>query len=70
MGSHVAPLKHIILTQSQPAFALTPYCIVLRGEATYTKFIVLSLAQPCLEPTINHTQREHANNYITDQVVE
>ena len=55
---------------SQPAFALTPYYIVLRGEATNTKFIVSSLAQPCLEPMITHIQGEHANNYTTDQVVE
>ena len=40
-GNYVAPLGHIISIPSQPVFAPTPYCCVLRGEATNTSFIVL-----------------------------
>ena len=32
---HVALLGHIIMITSQPCFALTPYCCLLRGEATH-----------------------------------
>ena len=37
---HVAPLGHINLILNQPVFALSPFCCVLRGEATHTNFIV------------------------------
>ena len=40
-GRHVAPLGHIILIPSQPVFALSPECCMLRGEATHTNCIVL-----------------------------
>ena len=36
-------LVHIILIQSQPAFALTPWCCLLGREAAYTNFIVFGL---------------------------
>jgi hypothetical protein len=54
---HVAPraLGHIILIQSQPVFALSPYCCVLSGEAANTNFIGFSLTRPGLEPTIYRT---------------
>ena len=45
MVTHVAPLRHIILIQSQPVLALSPYCCVLSREATNTNFIVFSLTQ-------------------------
>jgi hypothetical protein len=41
--SHVAPLRHVILIQSQPVFALSPYCFGLSWEATHTNFIVFGL---------------------------
>jgi hypothetical protein len=37
----------------------------LSGEATNTKFILFGLTRSGLEPTIYHTQGEHANHYIT-----
>jgi hypothetical protein len=42
---------------------------VLSEEATNTNFIVFRLAQTGLEPTIYHTQGEHANHYATDAVL-
>ena len=54
-GRHVAPFAHIILIPSQPVFALSPNCCVLRGEATNTNFIVFGLTRPGLEPTIYRT---------------
>jgi hypothetical protein len=33
MDKHIAPLGYIILSLSQPVFALSPYCCVLSGEA-------------------------------------
>jgi hypothetical protein len=41
---------------------------MLSAEATNTNFIVFGLTQPWLEPTIYHTQGEHANHYTTDVV--
>jgi hypothetical protein len=41
---------------------------MLSGEATNTNFIVFGLTRPELEPTIYHTQGEHANHYATDPV--
>jgi hypothetical protein len=38
-GRHVTPLRHIILILIQPLFAISPYCCVLSGEATYTNCI-------------------------------
>ena len=35
-GRHVTPHGHIILLPSQPAFALSPSCCVLSGEAKIT----------------------------------
>ena len=67
-GRHIAPLGHIILISSQPVFAVTPYCCVLSGEATYTNFLVCGLTQPGLEPTIYRTRGEHVNHYATDAV--
>ena len=67
-GWHVAPLGHIILIPSRPVFALSPYCCVLRGEATNTNFIVFGLTPPGLESTIYRTRGEHANHYATDAV--
>ena len=57
-----SPLGHIILIPSQPAFARSPYCRVLSGEATNTNFIVFGLTRPGLEPTIYRTRGEHANH--------
>jgi hypothetical protein len=37
---HVASLGHITLIPRQPVFTLSPYCIVLREEATNTNVIV------------------------------
>jgi hypothetical protein len=31
VGRHVAPLGHIILIPSQPVFALSSYCCILRS---------------------------------------
>ena len=45
-GRHVAPLGHIILIPSQPVFALSPECCVLR-EATHTNGIVLVWPDRC-----------------------
>ena len=38
------------------------------GEEPNTNFIVFGLQLPGLEPTIYHTQGEHANHYATDAV--
>ena len=67
-GRYVAPLRHIILTSSQPVFALTPQCCVLSGEATNTNFLVFGLTRPGREPTIYRTGSEHANHYTIDVV--
>jgi hypothetical protein len=64
----IAPLGHIILIPSQPVFALSPLCCVLSGEATNGNLIVFGLTPSVLEPTIYHTQGEHANHYTTDAV--
>ena len=53
---HVAPLWHIILMTSQPVFALSPLCCVLRVEATNTNFIVFGLTWSGREPTIYRTR--------------
>ena len=45
-SKHVAPLGHIILTPSQPVFALTPECCVLSRETTNTNFIVFGSSNP------------------------
>jgi hypothetical protein len=65
---HIAPLRHIIPIQSQPFFALSPYCCVLSGEATNTNFIIFGLTRLGLNPTIYRTRGEHANHYATDAV--
>ena len=41
---------------------------MLSGEATNTNFIVFGLNRSVLEPTIYHTQGEHANHYATEAV--
>ena len=41
---------------------------VFSGEVPNTNFIVFGLQLPGLEPTIYHTQGEHANHYATDAV--
>jgi hypothetical protein len=56
------------MIQSQPVFALSPYCCVFSGEATNTNFIVSGLTRQALEPTIYRTRGEHANHYATDAV--
>ena len=66
---HVAPLGHIILILSQPAFALSPWCCVPSGEVTNTYFIVFGLTRSRLEPTIYRTWGEHANHYTTNAVI-
>ena len=55
---HFAPLVHIIPIPSQPAFALTPYC-VLSEEAAYTNFIVFGLTWLGSEPTTYNTRAKH-----------
>ena len=47
---HVVPVRHIILISSQPVFALSPLCCILRGEATNTYFLVFGLTQPGSKP--------------------
>ena len=42
------------------------YSYLLSGEATNINLIVFGLTQSWLEPTIYHTQGDHANNYTTD----
>ena len=66
---HVAPLGHIILTQSQPVITLSHWSCVLSGESTNTNVIVFGLTRPGLEPTIYHTRGEHSNRYATDTFV-
>jgi hypothetical protein len=39
---------------------------MLSGEATDISFIVLSFTRSGHEPTIYHTQGEHADHYTTD----
>ena len=67
-GRHVAPLRHINLILRQPAFALSPYCCVLSGEAKNTNFVVFGLTPSGLEPicTIYHTRGRHAYHYTID----
>jgi hypothetical protein len=65
---HVASLGHIILITSQPVFVLTPYHLMLRGEAANTNFIVFGVTRPGLEPTIYCTLSEHANHCTTDTI--
>jgi hypothetical protein len=57
--------KHIILIPSQPVFALSPSCCMLRGEATNTDSIVFGFTRWGLEPMIYHTRGEHPNHYTT-----
>jgi len=64
---HVATLEHIILIPSQPAFALSPECCVLSGEATNTNFIVVGVARCGLDCT--RGDHAHANNYTTNAVL-
>jgi len=65
---HVNQLGHIILIPRQPVFALSPYFCVLKGETTYTHFIVLGLSRSLLELTIYCTRDKHSNHYTTDVV--
>ena len=39
---------------------------MLSGEATHTNYIVFSLTQSGIEPTIYRTRGEHASHYATD----
>ena len=41
---------------------------MLNGEAINTNFIVFGLTRSGLEPTIYHTQGEHAYHYTTNAV--
>ena len=66
--AHWNNIPYIIMTPSQPVFALTSYCCVLIGDATNTNFIVIDLTQPGLEPTNYHTRGENTTNYTTDAV--
>ena len=50
---------------SQPVFALSPSCCMLRGEATNTDSIVFGFTRWGLEPMIYHTRGEHPNHYTT-----
>ena len=59
---------HIILIPSQPVFALSPSCCVLRGEATNTDS-VFGFTRLGLEPMIYLTWGEHPNHYTTDTVI-
>ena len=61
---HVIPLGYIILIPSQPVFAL---CL---AEKQQLPILVFGLTRSGLEPTIYHTQGEHANHYITYAVQE
>jgi hypothetical protein len=45
MGKYFAPLGHIILILSQPAFTFTSKCYMLSGEAANTNFKVFSLTE-------------------------
>ena len=68
MGRNVPPFGHNILIPSQPVIALTPKCCLFSREAANTKIIVFGLTWPGLEPTIYHTQNEHANHYTTARI--
>ena len=59
---HVALLGHTIVIPSQPAFALSPPCCVLSGEATHIYFKVFGSTRSGLEPTIYHTRGDNANH--------
>ena len=67
-GLTYRPLGHIILIQSQPVFALPPWCYVLNEENAHTNFITLGVTRSGLEPMIYRTQGEHANHYTTDVI--
>jgi len=41
LGRHVGPFGHIMPIPSQPVFALTPYCCVLRRETAKINFYSL-----------------------------
>jgi len=60
---HVDPLEYIIFIPSQPFFALfPPYCCMLSGEATNINLIVFGMIRLVLEPTIDVTRGDHAND--------
>ena len=61
----IAPLWHIVQILSQPVFALTRWCCVLRLDAANTNYMFFVLIWPGLEPTMYHTQFEHASHYTT-----
>jgi hypothetical protein len=68
VGRHVAPLGHIILIPSQPVFALSPYCCVLRGEATNTNFYSLWF-DPTRAPTYDLLHSRIAVDHYATNVV-
>ena len=53
---------------SEPVFALSPYCCTLSSEATNTNLIVFDFTHQGLEPTIYRTRGEQANQYTIDTV--
>ena len=65
MSRHVASLWQSIVIESQPLFALTPWCSLLSRETVNTDVIVFGLT---CNLTIYHTQDERANHHTTDVV--
>ena len=66
---YVAPLKHIILIQSQPVFAhkllLNDACL---AERQHINVIVFGLTRSKVEPMNYHTQDKDGNHYSIDAV--
>jgi hypothetical protein len=65
---HGTPLGHVILIPNQPVFALSPYCCVLKGEATHINCVVFYLSRSGLKLTFYRAGDAHANHYATDAV--
>ena len=62
--------RYIILIPNQQVMALNPKCWIHSREAADTNSIVFNWIRPGVEPTIYHTQGEHANYYTTNVVRE
>jgi hypothetical protein len=65
---YVAPIGQIILIPSHPVFALSRYAVCLAEKQQIPIFLVFGFNRSVLEPTIYHTQGEHANHYATEAV--